>query len=632
VNLKQSVIVLGLIASSAVAVISPPHVFAQETKTIAGMIQIERNHLYMISVGSDHGVAKGDMIEIHRIGVKVGEARLISVLADSSMAEIIAFYNVTDVFESDSVQYVSNFDAGSLIKPTLSTSRRETSVSDELVVSSEISRQIEKKGLLGSDTSTGRQIYLAKEPLQKEIQSLKTGIEILEEDFDGKMEVVLDTVKAGSSRAALNVEKKWKKKLAISEKKYQDQLAGQRVALEDEFAQEKDNLEKRIESLSRQISEAGETGDKRTQQLMSDLESTELKINRLRGSYEQERTFDEGRWLQKIDDLERKYQTQLRNQQNEFKRELIYSDGKYQDEISFLNRQLNATRDSSKAEVAEVRELLKNEQSIIASLRKEKTDSKADIGAKNKQLVRSKKEAIDLQDRLKAEKQSHAEKLRAFKLPYEREIKELKQEIAALEEIKEKELKSVQAQLQEERLAAKDERAQQLSAVEGKYRLQLNQREKDSKEKINRFLGDIEDRDQTVRALEKESVNLTSELRQNAKHVKQLVFNIETLKGELEDFKDQHERELGAAKDSKKEDKSLIEFLNNEMVTLTDDIEDKDQTSDRLEQELAQKHLMFTLGYSKVIRSPFLKKRHFFVMILARKGQLGFQHLDFRRQ
>ena len=78
---RQLVIYLIVFLFSAGSVFFPSRGFTQEVVTIEGMVQIERNHLYMISVGSEAGVSKGDIIEIYRIDVKVAEARLISVLS-----------------------------------------------------------------------------------------------------------------------------------------------------------------------------------------------------------------------------------------------------------------------------------------------------------------------------------------------------------------------------------------------------------------------------------------------------------------------------------------------------------------------------------------------------------------------
>ena len=99
--------------------------YAQEPVSIEGMVQIERNHIYMISAGENMGIVKGDIVEIYRLDVKVAEARLISVLSDSSMAEITAFFNVADVFESDTVRFVPRAVAPAAAGRTLAAGRAD---------------------------------------------------------------------------------------------------------------------------------------------------------------------------------------------------------------------------------------------------------------------------------------------------------------------------------------------------------------------------------------------------------------------------------------------------------------------------------------------------------------------------
>jgi len=547
------------------------------------MIQIERNHLYMISIGSEHGVVRGDIIAIYRAGVKVAEARLISVLPDSSMAEMYVFFNVTDVFESDSVHYISNLKTAPLIKPTLSSERKkdEEVGSDDSWVST---REVEKSGLLGSDTSIGRQVHLAKQPLEREIAGLKMSMETLREDFDGRMGTVLDTVKGGASRAAL----KQRKKLIDTENEYKMKLTEQREALEAEFNLEKDNLERKIIALTKQINDAGVAGDQRAQQLVRDLKSTEIKINRLRESYDQQRSFDEGGWLNKISELEEKYQIQLRNQQDDSRRELILSNSKYEDEITLLKDQFSVIKNSNKRETDLLRKKLGNEQDRVETLRDEKTAMEKGSIKKNTQLVKSKKEIIKFKDLLNTEKASYGEKIRAFKLPYEREIKELKKEIALITQDSSGKVKLLQKQLDKNLSNAIDKQADQLSLAEEKHQLELNQLKKINKEKNNSLQAKLDISKAMIKEIERDNVRLISKLKHNAKNVKQLTFDLETLTGERADILEKHEQDAEVVKEAINEDKSLIKFLNNEMATLTDDIEDKDQQIAKIEKVLTQ--------------------------------------------
>jgi len=305
---RQPVILLIVFLFSAGIALFPSHGFTQDTATIEGMIEIERNHLYMIAVGSDRGLAKGDIVDIYRLDVKIAEARLISVLSDSSMAEMIKLINVHSVFESDTVQYTVKLKVEPKLKATLSSQQKPDDDEPDISV---IAREREKRGLLGSDTSIERQVRLARLPLEKEVEGLKAGMDILQEDYEGKMDAVLSTVAGSKARAVVALEKKWRKKYNVSTEQYEERLSEQRKALEAEYANEKEGLKKRIQALTRQINQAGESGDKRTKQLMKDLKSTDDTVNMLRETFGKERTLEEGRWTEKIEELERKYQKQL---------------------------------------------------------------------------------------------------------------------------------------------------------------------------------------------------------------------------------------------------------------------------------------------------------------------------------
>jgi len=270
-------------------VLFPSYGFSQEKSSVEGMVQIDRNHLYMIAIGSEHGVVKGDIVEIYRLDVKVAEARLISVLSDSSMAEMLVFINVNNVFESDTVHYVSRLKGELKLKPTLSSKQRLGGRAQP--VTSVTVGRTQERGLLGSDTSVGRQVFAAKTPLLKEVQGLRAGMEALQEDYEGKMDAVLHTAAGGKARSVIAVEKKWRKKFNTSTKQYEEKLSEQRQVLEVEYASEKEELQRRIVALSKQMDEVGETGDKRIQQLLGDVQSSDIMVNNLRETFEKERIF-----------------------------------------------------------------------------------------------------------------------------------------------------------------------------------------------------------------------------------------------------------------------------------------------------------------------------------------------------
>ncbi|MCK5180116.1 MAG: hypothetical protein KAR32_11350, partial [Candidatus Omnitrophica bacterium] len=76
---RRSPIFLGVILFFVVMILCPFNVLAENVVTVPGIIEVEENHLYMVPIGTDDGVSKGDTVEISRDGQKIADARLISV-------------------------------------------------------------------------------------------------------------------------------------------------------------------------------------------------------------------------------------------------------------------------------------------------------------------------------------------------------------------------------------------------------------------------------------------------------------------------------------------------------------------------------------------------------------------------
>ncbi len=81
-NKKVHILWCAFLFSAAIA-LYPLSGFAEEEVIIPGMIEVEENHLYMIPIGTDDGVKKGDTIAVVRGDKKIADNRLISVLSDN---------------------------------------------------------------------------------------------------------------------------------------------------------------------------------------------------------------------------------------------------------------------------------------------------------------------------------------------------------------------------------------------------------------------------------------------------------------------------------------------------------------------------------------------------------------------
>ena len=123
---RRLLMFLGVVLFFAGMMLYPLKVLAEDVVMIPGIIEVEENHLYMVPIGTDDGVKKGDTVEIVRNDQKIADARLISVLSDNSMAEIVVLFVRTDVLESDSVKFIKKIEKKSTKRRTLATRKRTT--------------------------------------------------------------------------------------------------------------------------------------------------------------------------------------------------------------------------------------------------------------------------------------------------------------------------------------------------------------------------------------------------------------------------------------------------------------------------------------------------------------------------
>ena len=513
--------------------------YAQEPVSIEGMVQIERNHIYMISAGENMGIVKGDIVEIYRLDVKVAEARLISVLSDSSMAEITAFFNVADVFESDTVRFVPRAVAPAVQK-TLSSGQDEQPierVSGDQGLSLD-ERAKRDRGLLGSDTNVQRQVQLAREPLKKEIEGLTEGIKVLKDDYGDQMNVVLRAAKRTSSdRAALKAEEKWRKKLEDVTDRYKEKLSRQRDILEKDFLNERKNLEQKIESLTKQISIAGKKGDIRTKQLLTDLKGTDAAIDLLKQTFEQERLFDESEWVEKVADLEKRYQNQLRIQQEEFRREFLYSNEKFVDEVDSLKDQIRDLQEDNIAAVGKVQADVQERDERISDLRKSNTVLKEELKGRNKQLVKSKKRVVDLQDELTKVRTSYDKRMEAVRTPLNRKNEELHKKIASVQEMHEEKLRILEEKLRKDIVLLEEKKNRELAEVEARYKTEISSLQDNRTTQITHLQDSLGVSDTKVALLEAEKKDLYEQIEQDKREIQELNFNVQTVSNELADLK-----------------------------------------------------------------------------------------------
>ena len=193
VNKRQTYLFLRVLLCCAAAVFMPYVVSAQEAVTIPGISEVEENHLYMVPAGTDDGLKKGDTVEIVRDDQKVAEARLISVLSDNSMVEIVVMFMRTDILESDAVRFISQKEKGPAVRKTLGGARTLETGSREASETVKATEET-RRGLLGSEMHRYEEEAEVEGPLKEEIASLKAGLASAKEDYETKVDTILSSV------------------------------------------------------------------------------------------------------------------------------------------------------------------------------------------------------------------------------------------------------------------------------------------------------------------------------------------------------------------------------------------------------------------------------------------------------
>ncbi|MCK5268569.1 MAG: hypothetical protein KAR07_10385, partial [Spirochaetes bacterium] len=358
---RRSPIFLGVILFFVVMILCPFNVLAENVVTVPGIIEVEENHLYMVPIGTDDGVSKGDTVEISRDGQKIADARLISVLSDNSMAEIIVLFVRTDIQESDSVRFVKEEERSSKKRKTFGADR----MVEELVTVVPKAAEERRRGLLGSEMHRYEEVTAVEGPLKKEIEQLKAGLVSVKDEYEDKVDTILSSV--GGEKDVLAVEKKWKQKLVSTEKRYQAQYRERKNLLERDAKR----LEAKVAVLSNEMKIVNEGTDKRIQQLLSDLRDKEDEVSLIKQEFVEEHLTGERQWKAKLETLEAQYQDQLRTQKEGFEKEFATERESLQNDIRYLTEQVNLVKESSGSQNDELQVRLKEREDLIASLRKE---------------------------------------------------------------------------------------------------------------------------------------------------------------------------------------------------------------------------------------------------------------------
>ncbi len=593
---RRSFIFWGVALFFAVMIFCPFKVLAEDVVTVPGIIEVEENHLYMVSIGTDDGVSKGDTVEITRDGQKIADARLISVLSDNSMAEIVVLFVRTDILESDSVKFFREEERKPRKRKTFGAGR----TTDEKAITVVPVRGAEesRKGLLGSAMHRYEEVVAVEGPLQKEIEQLKAGLVSVRDEYEGKVDTILSSV--GGKKDVLAVEKKWKAKLVSTEKRYQAQYRERKRLLERESTR----LEARIAGLNNEMKIVNEGTDRRIRQLLSDLKEKGDEISSLKQTFVEEHLAGERQWKAKLENLEAQYQNQLRTQKEGLEKEFATEREKLQNDVNYLTEQVELVKESTGNQNNEMQVRLKEREDFIDALRKEQIILESDLSRESKQVRKLESDAVILKDVIGATKRVHAKELEISRKPLETRIEDMSVEFISTKHDYERKLNALRQGSKEELLENESQWVEKLASVEKKYQDELGQLNSQSAAQINQLRAELEGQKDVIGLLKQNQVELTSKLKaseqqfaqsQSDRNASENQLSVEKAtrqekinfaKQPLEEKVAELSAELVSVKAKKGEDESLIEFLNNAMADLAADLEDRDQKIIKFEESL----------------------------------------------
>ena len=632
---RRPLIFWGVILLLAVMVLNPHKVLAEDVVTIPGIVEVEENHLYMVPIGTDDGVKKGDTIEVTRGDEKIADARLISVLSDNSMAEIIVLFVRTDILESDSVKFIRKIEAQSIKRKTLGAGG--TAAGKTTAVVPGRASEEKRRGLLGSEMHRYEEVVAVEGPLQKEIEQLKAGLISVRDTYESKVDTILSSV--GGEKDVLAVEKKWKEKLVSTEKRYQAQYRERKRLLEKEAAR----LEAKVASLNKELKVVNKGTDKRVQQLLSDLRNREDEISSLKQTFVEEHLAGERQWKAKLENLEAQYQSQLRTQQESLEKESATEREKFQNDINYLTEQVELVQESAGNQNSELQVRLKEREDLIDALRKEQIGLESDFSRESAQVRRLESDAMTLKDVIAATKRVHAKELEISRKPLETKIEDMSVEFISVKHDYERELNALRQGSQEDLLKNESEWVEKLTAVEQKYQGELSQLNSQSAAQINQLRAELEGQKDVAELLKQNKVELTSQLKASEQQFAQSQSDLNALANQLsvekatrqektnlakqpleekvaelssqivslrQEYENQfaqlrrdNTKQIGQLQSKTSEDAALIEFLNNAMVDLTADLDDREQQVINLQDDLK-----LSLGENEAMKKSYLER------------------------
>ncbi len=464
-----------------------------------GLVEIETNRLYMLPVGKDAGLQKGDRVDVLREDERVATLRLTSVLADSSMAEVVEISGSNAIQDTDSLvcprlKAHAVQKKGNVVEPRLPP-QPESSVEPEEVPEGIQSPQENGEGTAVAEKEnapTPASPAMRGEPAAT--VTADAGQQNVQEKWQEQIRVLgeqLEQAKAKKDKDLNALTASLREKEAIidnlSKEKYQISfdLEQSRKEIAD-LKQDMTGLKKEVDSVKTFRSTSGKTGD----------DPFEKRVDKLNKN---------------LADIQRQCQEEISMARDEARQELFGEYDRWQQKIY-------DTKEAYEGQLEKHIQALKEKEAVVKSLQSEKFGLAAELGDRDQQLGALRREVAVLQKDLESAKATPSEKLRITQGSLDEKIKEL----SALKSEYSERLKSIEAETEQKILAAKTGSEEKIVAVKAEYEAKISEQKSGYEKQLKNGQAQLKE---TVAALnlqveqlktdrDKGSLNLKAQLKE----------------------------------------------------------------------------------------------------------------------
>lgn len=414
----------------------------------ADLVEIESNHLYMVYMGSENGLKRGDLGNIVRNDVKIAEIKLTSVLVDSSIAEVVRILGSNQIENSD----LAAFPKGavpSIGKQTAKVSAPVSEKTAEVEPSSPLQPQ-EASPVVSVSPSPQPQneqpvTHPVEEPPAAIIPVTQSTVEKQPAPDTSSDDHRVEQLEMLKNTEIADLQSKLQEKDSMIEGLRKEKF--QAASDLDQTKKEQDDLKKDLEVLRKKAasvetfaakSEKGDDPferrvDKINQNLTTLQRQCQEEISIAREESRQQLFGEYDRWQKKIDDSQAVYETQLAKQ----------------------------------------REFIKEKQAMMESLKNEKFGLAAELGDRDQKVLTLQKEAAALREELAAIKDTRSEKIRITQQSLDAKISEL----SALKTDYDAKIKSLQTDA-DQKLASDQQKWQgQIDTLKQEYEAKIGEQQ-----------------------------------------------------------------------------------------------------------------------------------------------------------